>query len=449
MAASDNLVRKLPFSLEAEQSVLGSILIDPERITQVVAVISGDDFYLEEHREIFTAMQKLFLSNKDIDAVLLSEELVRAGVYDIEKSNAYIRTLADITSSPANILDYAHIIKDKSLLRSLIKVCSDVTESAYAAQDDASAIIDNAGGQIYALSQEQQQSDFVHIREVLIEAYAHLKALSEDDESIRGVETGFSGLDSVLVGMGKGDLILIGARPGMGKTSFALNIASNVARKTGRQVCIFSLEMSNQQLVERMLSSEAMVESGKLRSGAISKDEWNRLASASEFLASCDIYIDDTSGITVTGMKSKLRKMKNLGLVIVDYLQLMQSDKKIDNRVLEVGDISRNMKLMAKDLGVPVICCAQLSRGPEGRTSKKPMLSDLRDSGAIEQDADIVLFLYREMYYSDGTEKTPVDENVAEVIVAKNRHGGTNNGIKMGWLGQFTKFSTLDNREES
>lgn len=449
MAASDNLVRKLPFSLEAEQSVLGAILIDPEKISEIATMVSTDDFYLEDHREIFAAMQKLFLQSKDIDSVMLSEELVREGVYDIEKSKSYIRTLAEIVPSSANIKEYAAIVKDKSLLRALINVCSDITESAYAAQDDVSYIIDNAGGQIFSLAQTKQQVDFSHIRDVIVETYAHLKALSENSEEIKGIETGFSGLDNVLVGMGKGDLVLIGARPGMGKTSFALNIASNVARKTGRQVCIFSLEMSKQQLVERMLSSEAMVESSKLRSGTLSKDDWDRLARASEYLAACEIYIDDTSGITITGMKAKLRKMKNLGLIVVDYLQLMQSDRKIDNRVLEVGDISRNMKLMAKDLGVPIICCAQLSRGPESRTSKKPMLSDLRDSGAIEQDADVVLFLYREMYYDDGTGKTPADENIAEVIVAKNRHGSTDNGIKMGWFGQFTKFSTIEQREET
>ncbi len=449
MASADNLVRKQPFSLEAEQSVLGAILIDPEKIGEIATVITSGDFYLEEHREIFAAMQKLFLQSKDIDNVMLSEELVREGVYDIEKSKSYIRTLAEIVPSSANVKEYAAIVKDKSLLRSLIDVCSNITESAYAAQDDVSYIIDSAGGQIFSLAQTKQQADFSHIRDIIVETYAHLKALSENSEEVQGIATGFSGLDNVLVGMGKGDLVLIGARPGMGKTSFALNIASNVARKTGRQVCIFSLEMSKQQLVERMLSSEAMVESGKLRSGALSKDDWDKLARASEFLASCDIYIDDTSGITITGMKAKLRKMKNLGLVVVDYLQLMQSDKKIDNRVNEVGDISRNMKLMAKDLGVPVICCAQLSRGPESRTSKKPMLSDLRDSGAIEQDADVVLFLYREMYYDDGTGKTPADENVAEVIVAKNRHGSTDNGIKLGWYGQYTKFSTIEQRDET
>ena len=444
MATSENTVRKLPFSLEAEQSVLGSILIDPEKINEIASLITIGDFYLEQHREIFAAMQKLFLQSRDIDHVTLSEELVREGVYDIDKAKDYIRTLAEVVPSASNIKEYATIVKDKSLLRALIDVCENITDSAYAAQEDASFLIDSAGGRIYSLSQSQQQDDFTHIRDVLVDTYAHLKDLSENNEETKGIETGFSAVDSVLVGMGKGDLILVGARPGMGKTAFALNIASNVAGKTGKQVCIFSLEMPKMQLVLRMLSSEAMVESNKLRSGALSKEDWDKLARATEYLATCDIYIDDTSNINVTGMKSKLRKMKNLGLVVVDYLQLMQSDKKIENRVHEVGDISRNMKLMAKDLGVPIICCAQLSRGPEGRTSKKPMLSDLRDSGSIEQDADAVLFLYREMYYDDGTGKTPADANVAEVIVAKNRHGSTDNGIKMNWRGEFTKFSTLD-----
>ena len=448
MPLSENLARKLPFSLEAEQSVLGSILIDPEILGDVATLLKGEDFYLEEHREIYSAMQKLFLQNRDIDPVVLSDMLVKENVYDAERSKSYIRTLADVVPSSANVHDYAAIVKDKALLRSLISICSDVSEQAYTAQDDASRIIDSASGQLFALSQLKEQSDFSHIRDIIVETYAHLRDLAENNADTKGLDTGFSGLDNVLVGMGKGDLILIGARPGMGKTSFALNIVSNVAKKTGKQVCVFSLEMSKQQLVERMLSSEAMIESGKLRSGALGKDDWNKLARASEFLAGCDIYIDDTSGITITGMKAKLRKMRNLGLVVVDYLQLMQSDRRIDNRVLEVGDISRNMKLMAKDLGVPVICCAQLSRGPESRTSKKPMLSDLRDSGAIEQDADIVLFLYREMYYDDGTGKAQADENTAEVIVAKNRHGSTDNGIKLGWFGQFTKFATVDTREE-
>ena len=241
------------------------------------------------------------------------------------------------------------------------------------------------------------------------------------------------------MGLGKSDLVLVGARPGMGKTSFCLNVASNIARSSRKAVAIFSLEMSAEQLVSRMLSSEALIESTAMRSGMLTADDWNKLAQASSYLSECDILIDDTTGITVTGMKAKLRRVKNLGLVVVDYLGLMQSDRKIDNRVNEVAEISRNLKVLAKELNVPVICCAQLSRGPESRTDKRPMLSDLRDSGAIEQDADVVLFLYRDEYYNNDPEK----QNTAEIIIAKNRHGSTGN-VPVGWFGQYTKFTTLD-----
>ncbi len=436
--------RKLPFSLEAEQSVLGSILIDPEKISEVATLLSGDDFYLEEHREIFSAMQKLFLQSKDIDPVLLMDALVQEGVYDLEQSKSYVRTIAEIVPSAANIKDYAQIVRNKALLRKLIDVCAEITEDAYGEQDEAEAIIDSAESKIFAIAQTKEQRDFAHIRDVIIETYRQIKEVSENREEAMGVPTGFSGIDNLLVGLGKSDLVLVGARPGMGKTSFCLNIATNIARKTNKAVCIFSLEMSSTQLVSRMLSSEALIESGTLRSGTLSADDWNKLAHASSFLSECDILIDDTTGITVTGMKAKLRRVKNLGLVVIDYLQLMQSDKNTDNRVQEVAEISRNLKILAKELNVPVICCAQLSRGPESRTDKRPMLSDLRDSGAIEQDADIVLFLYRDEYYNSDPEK----QNTAEVIVAKNRHGSTGK-VDVGWFGQYTKFTTLEeNRSE-
>lgn len=431
--------RKLPFSLEAEQSVLGSILIDPEKISEVATLLACEDFYLEEHQEIFSAMQKLFLQSKDIDPVLLMDALVQEGVYDLEQSKNYVRTIAEIVPSAANVKDYAQIVRNKALLRKLIDVCAQITDDAYAEQDEADSIIDSAESKIFAIAQTKEQRDFIHIRDVLIETYRQIKEVSENREEAMGVATGFSGIDNLLVGLGKSDLVLVGARPGMGKTSFCLNVATNIARKTQKAVCIFSLEMSSTQLVSRMLSSEALIESGVLRSGMLKGDDWDKLAHASAFLSECDILIDDTTGITVTGMKAKLRRVKNLGLVVIDYLQLMQSDKGNDNRVQEVAEISRNLKILAKELNVPVICCAQLSRGPESRTDKRPMLSDLRDSGAIEQDADIVLFLYRDEYYNSDPEK----QNTAEVIVAKNRHGSTGK-VDIGWFGQYTKFTTLD-----
>lgn len=442
MAGNDNITRKLPFSLEAEQAVLGSVLIDPEKITDVATLISGEDFYLEEHRSIFSAMQKLSLQSRDIDPVVLMDALVQEGVYDIEQSKKYIRTIADIVPSSSNVKDYATIVKNKSLLRQLINVCSDITDTAYEEQDEASRIVDSAEAKIFAIAQTKESHDFAHIRDVILATYQNIKEVAENPEVAAGTPTGFSDLDKVLIGLGEGDLVIVGARPGMGKTAFVLNMATNIARTSRKSVCIFSLEMSKEQLVQRMLSSEALVESSSLRSGNLTPDDWNKLAKASTFLSECDIFIDDTTGINVTGMKAKLRRMKNLGLVVIDYLQLMQSDRKIDNRVQEVSDISRNLKLLAKELKVPVICCAQLSRTNESRTNKRPMLSDLRDSGAIEQDADMVMFLYRDEYYEKSQEG-----NIAEVIVEKNRHGGRGT-IKLNWFGQYTRFSTMTNIEE-
>lgn len=443
--AGDTLTRKLPFSLIAEQSLLGSVLVDPESFTRIADMVSASDFYLEEHQQIFSAMHGLFLTSSEIDVVTLIDMLVQKGIYTKSGGEQYIRTIAEVVPNALNVKDYARIIKDKSILRQLIAVCDEVSEIAYSEQDDVAHILDTAENKIFAIAQGKDTKNFRHIREVIGDVYAHLHELSTDKEASQGTSTGFSGLDKVLAGMGKSDLVLVGARPGMGKTSFCLNIASNVAAQTGKTVCIFSLEMSAEQLVNRMISSEAMVDSYALRTGELNNDAWENIARATSQLAKCDILIDDTSGITVTGMKAKLRRVKNLGLVVIDYLQLMQSDSRIDNRVQEVAEISRAMKIMAKDLMVPIICCAQLSRGPESRTDKKPMLSDLRDSGAIEQDADVVMFLYRDEYYKVNESADPNTENessIAEVIIAKNRHGSTGT-VKMGWIGKYTKFRTI------
>ncbi len=433
--------RKLPFSVDAEQSVLGSILINPECFNDIAGILTSDDFYLSEHTEIYLAMQKMYMENRDIDVVTLIDTLVHLGVYNEEKSREYIKLIATVVPSAANVKDYARIVKDKSILRSLIAASEEISESAYSAEDDVTHILGSAEQKIFSLAQGNETKGFLHIRDVLIQTYEHLHQLQTNRAEVVGTPTGFGDLDKTLVGMGKSDLIIVGARPGVGKTSFCLNIASNVAKSTKKAVCIFSLEMSAQQLVSRLLSSEALVDSRSIRSGELSKEDWDKLAHASSNLSECDIYIDDTTGITATGMKSKLRRVKNLGLVVIDYLQLMQSDRRIENRVQEVSDISRNLKLLAKELQVPLICCAQLSRNPESRgTSQKasqPMLSDLRDSGAIEQDADIIMFLSRDYYQND-----PEKQNVADVIVAKNRHGSTGK-VEMGWFGQFTKFTSL------
>ena len=447
--SSNELIKKMPFSLEAEQSVLGSILINPECFSEIATELKSNDFYLETHKEIYLAMQDLFLKNRTIDLITLIDTLIKQGVYDKEEdSKKYIKLIAEIVPSASNVKDYAKIVRDNSILRNLIEVCSDVSELAYSNQGDVEKLLDSAQQKIYDITETTQTKGFTHIREALLANYEHLRLLKTDPDAAAGQPTGFSALDKVLVGMGPGDLILVGARPGMGKTSFAMNIASKVALQSKKTVCVFSLEMSAEQLVSRMLSSEALVDSYAIRSGNLSNEDWEKIARASSVLSECEILIDDTAGISATGMRAKLRRIKNLGLIVIDYLQLMQSDntKKNDSRVNDVADISRNLKLMAKDLKVPIICCAQLSRGPESRNDKRPMLSDLRDSGAIEQDADVVMFLYRDEYY-DTAEKNGEIQNTAEIIVAKNRHGSTSN-VKMGWLGKFTKFTTLSDRTE-
>ncbi len=442
----NELIKRLPFSMPAEQSLLGAILIDPVSITQVADLLNSEDFYLEEHKQIYLAMQELFMANSEIDVVTLIDMLVTKGVYNKSGGEDYIRTLTDAVPDALNIKDYARIVKEKSVLRQLIAACTEISEAAYSEQESVTDIIDHAENLIFNIAQGRDTKGFRHIKDVLGDVYAHLHDLNTNKEATQGTQTGFSALDRVLAGMGKSDLVLVGARPGMGKTSFALNIATNVAKQTKKAVCIFSLEMSADQLVNRVLSSEALVNSYSLRTGELAPTDWENLARAAGELAGCDILIDDTSGLTVTAMKAKLRRVKNLGLVVIDYLGLMSGDKHTENRVQEVSEISRSLKIMAKELMVPVVCCAQLSRGPESRTDKKPMLSDLRDSGAIEQDADTVIFLYRSEYYKTD-EAASQDTSIAEIIVAKNRHGAQGT-VNMGWNGQFTKFVTIaDDRD--
>lgn len=432
--------RRMPFSLEAEQSLLGSIMINPACMDEIAGITSADDFYLKEHSEIYKAMQSMYLKSKSIDVVTLIDELVKAGTYDEAGGREYLKLVAEAVPTAANAKDYASIIRDKAVLRQLIGAGEEIAEAAYAGDEEADTLVEFAETKVFRIAEGRENKTFVHIKDALMQVYDRLTKLSQNPEALRGTPTGFSALDNVIVGMGDSDLVLIGARPGMGKTSFAMNIATEAAIKTKKTVCVFSLEMSAEQLVNRMLSSEAQIDSFSMRSGNLKPEDWKALAYASARLSDTEILIDDTPGIGVTAMKSKLRRVKNLGLVVIDYLQLMQGDRHTDNRVNEVGDISRGLKLLAKELSVPVICCAQLSRGPENRPDKRPMLSDLRDSGAIEQDADIVLFLYRDEYYKEES----VDQSVAEVIVAKNRHGSLDK-VKLGWIGKFTKFTNLAN----
>lgn len=445
---NNSIIKQMPVSIEAEQALLGALIRNPDVFDAVAGSIVSDDFYLDEHKHIYSALIKMFNSSKVIDIVTLVNTLVEEGDRDEAGGVQYIANLVNSVPSVANVRDYARIVKDKSKLRKLIGICDEISSDAYSEGEPVKTIIDSAEQKIFDLSHNNESKDFRHIADILQNVYKDIETLSETNGAVTGSKTGFSGLDRMLIQMGKGDLIIVGARPGMGKTSFALNIATNVA-KQNKAVAIFSLEMSGEQLVTRVLSSEALVDSKKLRTGQLKPEDWDNLAGVVSTLSGCDIYIDDTSAITSAEMKSKLRRIKNLGLVVIDYIGLMQSTSNTDNRAVQVGEISRNLKIMAKDFGIPIVCCAQLNRGTESRKGeeKKPTLADLRDSGSIEQDADIVLFLYRDEYYKDisGNDKQDGSDaaNTAEVIIAKNRHGSVGN-VKMGWIGQFTKFRTLE-----
>lgn len=439
---SEENLRKMPFSMEAEQSVLGSVIISPEKLRDIVTILHAEDFYLEQHSNIYNAMKSLFLRpDTNLDEVTLLDELVKMGTYDEAGGKSYIMMLAQSVPSISNIPDYIRIIKEKAVLRRLISASEEINKMAYSATGDIKKILDVSEQLIFDIAEKNETKEFRHIKDIILENYKHLEALQKNTDDATGIKTHFSEIDKMLVGMGKGDLIIIGARPGVGKTSLAMNIATNVAVKGKKTVAIFSLEMSCEQLVSRMLSSEASIDSYKMRKGELAPEDWSNLAKAAGVLAETEILIDDSTGVTPTAMKAKLRRVKNLGLVVIDYLQLMQGERHTDNRVQEVSDISRNLKLLAKELAVPVITLAQLSRTSE-KENKKPVLSDLRDSGAIEQDADTILFLSRDYYKND-----PEKENQADCIIAKNRHGSTGT-VVLGWSGQFTRFTTLEKTME-
>jgi replicative DNA helicase len=444
---NNGIIKQMPMSIEAEEALLGALIQSPESFDKV-ADITAEDFYLKDHKHIYSALIKMFSQNRTIDPVTLVNTLVEEGDRDEAEGIKYISLLVNSVPSVSNIRDYARIVKEKSTLRKLISICEDISETAYDEGAPVKAIVDSAEQKVFDLSHNSDSKEFRHIRDILQNVYSDIQQLEVTGGAVSGAKTGFSGLDKMLIQMGQGDLVIVGARPGMGKTSFAMNVATNVAKNSKKAVAIFSLEMSGEQLVTRILSSEAMVDSMKLRTGQLKPEDWDNIAGVISSLSGCDIYIDDTSAISTAEMKSKLRRIKNLGLVVIDYIGLMQSTANTDNRAQQVGEISRNLKIMAKDFGIPVVCCAQLNRGTETRSGdgKKPTLADLRDSGSIEQDADIVLFLYRDEYYKDisGSDAQNADSaNTAEVIIAKNRHGSVGN-VKMGWIGQFTKFRTLE-----
>jgi len=440
MALDELLAKQVPYSIEAEQAVLGSMLIDPKRIPEVMEVLKQEDFYLENNRILYEAMQKMFLESRSVDPVTVLDEVKLMGYRD-EMPRDYVLQLVDTTPHSANLLDYAKIVRGKSMLRELQQVGTDIVELTRTEADEADTVADLAEQKVYAVRQGREIQGFTPLNQAINEVYANLDELATRGGQMPGLPTGFSMLDQYIGGLNKSDLILLGARPGMGKTAIALNMAMSAAKKSGKTVVIFQLEMSRAQLATRLLSTEGFIDSKKLRMGNLDDDDWQKMAEATENLNKLSILIDENSGITVPEMKAKCRRVSNLGLIVIDYLQLMHAPKRTDNRVQEVAEISRSLKIMAKDLNVPVLCCCQLSRGPEGRTDKRPMLSDLRESGSIEQDADIVLFIYRDDYYNSEGE----NHNAAELIVAKNRHGETGK-IDLQWMGQFTAFTSQEKR---
>lgn len=430
---------QLPYSLEAEQSVLGSVLMDPAVITQVLDVVKPKYFYLPQHKEIFSAMVRMFSEGKVIDFVTLLDDLKAAGVYDDAGGKAYLLELAQMVPSIANVGAYAKIVREKYYLRSLITVSREIIASAEDESEDVQTVVDSAEQKIYDIRQDRADDGLRHIKDVLIETYDRLGRISsEDKEKYLGLPTGFSEIDRCITGLNPSDLVLIAARPAMGKSAFALNIAQHVAAEGGR-VAFFSLEMSREQNVERMLSAQSRIENQNLRSGELKPDDWIKLAEAADTLSKYQIYFDDTAGITVPEIKARCRRLRSVDLVVIDYLQLMSSGRRIENRVQEVSEMTRGLKIMAKDLNVPVITLSQLSRGTEQRNGHRPQLSDLRESGSIEQDADIVMFLYRDDYY----EQTGENHNQATCIIGKNRHGATGD-VELHWDGAHTEFTSVE-----
>ena len=438
------LTRQMPHSLEGEQAVLGSMLIDAGCIKDVMDKLRPSDFYLRQNREIFETIYTMFSYTQPIDGITVCEEMRKAGTYDEATTRSYLAQLMEITPTSANVMEYVEIVREKALLRSVAQAAAEITALVQTGVGDATRILMEAEQKVYAIRRGQSAQEMVPLRQVLPEVLDRLSEMSESENHLPGLSTGLSAVDQKITGLNKSDLILLAARPGMGKTSFALNIALNVAKSTNMTVAVFSLEMSREQLATRLLSAEALVENNRLKTGMLRETDWEKIAGAASVLNRVNIRIDDNPMLSVADMNAKCRRLENLGLVVIDYLQLMTSAGKGgggESRQQVVSDMSRMLKIMAKELNVPVICLSQLSRANEKRDDKRPMLSDLRESGAIEQDADIVLFLYRDDYYHEDTEK----HNIAECIVAKNRHGETGK-VELRWMPEYTQFSTLDNR---
>ena len=438
------LGRQAPHSASAEQAVIGSMLIDTRCIPDVIERLKGGEFYIQQNKDIFETIYSMFSYGQTIDPITVLDQMKTRGVFR-ETSTAYMAELMRITPTAANVLEYAAIVSDRALLRNLATAADEINTLVYEGTGEADSMLEAAERKIYALRQGRVVGGLVPISTVVQTVYSNLSEAASSGKKIPGLSTGLNDLDRYILGLNKGELILIAARPGMGKTSIALNIAMNVAKKTDKAVAVFSLEMSREQLVSRLLAGKGLVPSQNLLTGRLNSDEWKRIAAAAQVLSCTDMRIDDNPMLSVSDINAQCRRISNLGLVVIDYLQLMQSaggDSRkyaAENRQQVVSDMSRMLKIMAKELNVPVICLSQLSRASEGRPNKRPMLSDLRESGAIEQDADVVIGLYREGYYNAECE----EPNVSEAIVLKNRKGQTGT-VKLSWLAEYTTFAAYE-----
>ena len=428
-----------PHSVEAEQSVLGSILLDKDAMISVSETLIPEDFYKEAHKVIYECMLKLYNSQSEIDLITLAEELRDQGYLDDIGGIPYITSLSTIVPTTSNIKYYVNIVKEKSIVRQLISAANDIINLSYDSSAKVEDVLENAEKKIFDISQERTTNDFKQINQVLRDTYDMIEKLYSDKTEVTGITTGFKDLNKKINGLQRTDLILVAARPAMGKTAFSLNLVQNAALKGDASVAVFSLEMSKEQLVQRMLSAQSNVELSKIKTGTLGESDWPRIIDAMAVLSEAKIHIDDTPGIKISEIRSKCRKLKiekGLDFILIDYLQLMEGDGKNENRQQEIAKISRSLKILAKELDCPVVALSQLSRSPELRKDHRPILSDLRESGSIEQDADIVMFLYRDEYYHDDSEK----KNIGEIIVAKNRHGETGT-VELVWFGQVQKFA--------
>lgn len=431
-----------PQNLDAEQSVLGAMLIDKDAVVKAIEVLKPEDFYRDANGHIFKAVVNLFDRGEAVDLITLSEELRQIGLLDQVGGIAYVAGLANAVPTSANIEHYAKIVEEKSLLRNLIRVSTRIAQLGYEGEEDVESLLDKAEQMVFELSQRKTYAGMVPLKTVLMNTFERIEYLHQNKGGITGVPSGFGNLDKLTSGFQPSDLIILAARPSMGKTSLVLNIAQYASIRKKLPVAVFSLEMSREQLVTRMLCAEAMVDQQKVRTGQLSDDDWQKLTRAAGPLSQAPLYIDDSPGITVVEMRARCRRLKSergLSMVVIDYLQLMQGGRKSENRQQEISEISRSMKSMARELQVPVIALSQLSRAVEQRTEKKPMMSDLRESGSLEQDADLVMFIYRDEYYKEDSDK----RGIAEIIISKQRNGPVGS-VELGFLKEFTKFVNLD-----